>query len=231
MKGGTEKGAHEFADRVRLLVDEFGLRPLARSTGISVGALRNWLAGGEPKLSHLLALRGATDVNLEWLVAGRGPMRDGNDQNDGEFVKIPRYDVYAAGGHGAEVLSENIKHSLAFRRDWLIDEGFGPAGIAAIGLRGESQAGLVNHKDVCLLDLRYTKYVGEGLYAIRIENDLLIKIIQHPPGGGLRIISRNDNDFPPFDIAPDQVHQVTFVGCVGWSGGSIPRPRLPRELV
>ena len=147
-----------------------------------------------------------------------------------EFVLIPRYDVEAAGGHGAVVGTERVKHTLAFRRDWLENEGFNPHLVAAIGLRGNSQTGFINNRDVCLVDMRYKRYVGEGVYALLIKEELVIKIVQRLPNGAMRIISRNEDDFPTYDIDPGQIDQVYFVGAVGWTGGKIPRPELPRDL-
>lgn len=49
---------------------------LAKLAGISQTGLRNYFLSGEPSRPHLIRLADALRVNIEWLVTGRGPMRE-----------------------------------------------------------------------------------------------------------------------------------------------------------
>jgi AcrR family transcriptional regulator len=55
-----------------------GNQAVARRAGIPVGTLNNYLAGRDMKASAMIAVAGACSVSIEWLAAGRGPMRAGD---------------------------------------------------------------------------------------------------------------------------------------------------------
>ncbi|WP_431281622.1 helix-turn-helix domain-containing protein [Humitalea sp. 24SJ18S-53] len=67
------------ADRLRTAVSDAGKQAdIATAAGISLGTLKNYLRGSEPKLGTLLTLAKVTKVRLEWLATGEGPMHQGD---------------------------------------------------------------------------------------------------------------------------------------------------------
>lgn len=52
-----------------------GNRVVSEKSGVKVGTLADYLAGGEQKLSNTIALAEACGVSLEWLATGAGPMK------------------------------------------------------------------------------------------------------------------------------------------------------------
>lgn len=67
----------EFRERMHALAELAGsVNHLARLAGISQTGLRHYFLSGEPSRPHLIKLAEAAGVNIEWLVTGRGPMRD-----------------------------------------------------------------------------------------------------------------------------------------------------------
>lgn len=75
MTDGEEDG---FGARLRAIAPNRGdLRKLAEKTDINVRTLTRWASGqGEPQVTELRKIAIAEDVRLEWLVTGRGAMRD-----------------------------------------------------------------------------------------------------------------------------------------------------------
>ena len=68
----------EAAARLKMAIDQAGgPSRIARLTGVPLASLNRVRAGHETKARVLLAVADATGVRLEWLVAGRGPMRPG----------------------------------------------------------------------------------------------------------------------------------------------------------
>lgn len=51
---------------------------IAAAAGVSLTTLKNYMAGSDPKLGSLSAIAKATNVRLEWLATGEGPMRPGD---------------------------------------------------------------------------------------------------------------------------------------------------------
>lgn len=245
-------------ERLRFCADRAGGRlTLAEKTGIPLRTLDNYLGGrSELKLPNAAAICDAAGVSLKWLASGRGAVLDPElvpsvlydeeyekyvDQATRRFLAervkpfedfelIPRYDVHAATGHGVEAAEEHVKHSLAFRRDWLEEHGIDPKWTAVVTARGDSQTGLIDDKSICLVDLRFVRYCGEGVYVIRSDNDLMIKIVDRAPDGTLHIRSRN-TEYGSYAVPPKQQDQITFIGCVVWRGGDLPHPQLPEDLL
>lgn len=67
----------QFADRMAKILELFNgnVSELARQAGIAPPSAQRWIDGeSDPKMSNLLRLADATNVNLLWLATGQGPM-------------------------------------------------------------------------------------------------------------------------------------------------------------
>ena len=51
-----------------------GNKVVSEKSGVSISTLGGYVAGGDMKLSNLLAIAKACDVHVGWLAAGEGPM-------------------------------------------------------------------------------------------------------------------------------------------------------------
>ena len=85
----------EFGVRVQVARQNSDLSQseLAQKLGVSRGAVANWESGNEmyPTVSRLIMIAEITQVSVDWLVTGRGPMLPGMINGeipavDGEFV-------------------------------------------------------------------------------------------------------------------------------------------------
>ena len=139
-------------------------------------------------------------------------------QSSGEEVEIVQYDI--SGGmdtRGKLVLegeSPGIIKSWKVDREWLqlnvrsytslqnlcIVTGFGP-----------SMKGMFNPGDPLLMDMGVNRVDHEGVYFFRVGDEGYIKILQrvpefNGPGFVLRVISKNKDDFPPYDMSPKNPH-------------------------
>ena len=72
-------GENSFAERLKCVINSESVRGFAHRCGISEGALRNYLSGGEPTRPALIAITAATGVSLLWLASGQGPMREADE--------------------------------------------------------------------------------------------------------------------------------------------------------
>lgn len=83
MTNKQEIGATKsFADRLSCIINGGSIRGFAHKCNISEGAVRNYLAGGEPTRPALIAIASATGVSLLWLASGQGPMREPKKASD-----------------------------------------------------------------------------------------------------------------------------------------------------
>ena len=219
------------------------LKPSAISKAIGMsqpGFSRIWYEGGLPNAETLIKIRESTGCDLNWLLTGKGSPYIDNDQtvevrthSDGtatdtlgnpvnldEFVFIPRYDVYAAAGHGYPAEDDKPLFCMAFRRYWIenyvtrqIDK------LSVIAVKGDSMEGVLNHGDNILVNHAETT-PRDGLYVIRIDNDLFVKQIQKLPG---KLLVKSSNPaYEPFEIdLNDDSQNVAIIGRVEWYGRTV----------
>ena len=273
----------EFADRMAKILDIFNgnVSELARQAGIAPPSAQRWIDGeSDPKMSNLLRLADAANVNLLWLATGQGPMfasgasrlnehqasYNVSEQDEGrrllqqrlaetkntlnnirkaergeparegcafdvkgrpvdidEFVFIPLYDVALSAGHGAWADDIPPKSALAFRRDWLevfVTTDFN--NLSVVMVKGDSMAGVLNDKDAILVDHNRTE-ASDGLYALRIGNEIFVKRVQRLPHA-LRITSANP-EYDPFEVplqnGDSSDNSVSIIGKVVWLGRAL----------
>jgi len=203
------------------------------------GFSRVWKDGAIPTADYLIKIQEVTGCDLNWLLTGKGAPYIGKEQaaerthtggtatdtlgnpvNLDEFVFIPRYDVYAAAGHGYPAEDDKPLFCMAFRRYWIenyvtrqLDK------LSVIAVKGDSMEGVLNHGDNILINHAETE-PRDGLYVLRIGNDLFVKRVQRMPGK-LLVTSANPH-YAPFEI--DLSHtddDIAIVGRVEWFGRSV----------
>lgn len=273
----------QFADRMAKILELFNgnVSELARQAGIAPPSAQRWIDGeSDPKMSNLLRLADATNVNLLWLATGQGPMfasganrlkepqasYNVSEQDEGrrllkqrlaetkntlnnirkaergestgegcafdvqgrpvdidEFVFIPLYDVALSAGHGAWADDIPPKSTLAFRRDWL--EAFVTIdfnNLSVVMVKGDSMAGVLNDKDAILVDHSRTE-ASDGLYALRIGNEIFVKRVQRLPHA-LLVTSENPQ-YKPFEVplqnGDSSDSSVSIIGKVVWLGRAL----------
>jgi phage repressor protein C with HTH and peptisase S24 domain len=150
----------------------------------------------KPNAELLAAVAAQVDVNLRWLLTGQeaGPGTAGATVEVGgeSLVLIPFYDVQASAGAGSLVQQERLRGRLAFRADWVFGElKVAPKSLALITAMGDSMQPTIGHGDLLLLNIHETHVSGDAIYALQMQDVLLIKRVQLLVDGMLVI--RSDN--------------------------------------
>ena len=200
----------------------------------SAGFSRIWNEGGLPKSETLKKIKQLKGCSIDWLLTGEGsPFPDseapkatatdtlGNPVDIDEFVFVPRYDIQAAAGHGQLVGDEQPMFAMAFRRYWI--ENYVTRDIknlSVISVKGDSMEGVLNDGDTILINHGQTT-PRDGLYVLRLNENLLVKRLQLIPGGIVNVISANEA-YPTFEIdLKNPTDDVAIIGRVEWFGRSI----------
>lgn len=235
-----------FLDRLKFLWPH-GAKPSDIYNKIEMSASgfnRVWKEGAIPTADYLVKIQEVTGCDLNWLLTGKGlPYLDkastesigafpvsntgsgavdtlGNPVDLREFVFIPRYSVEAAAGHGQAVNDEKPLFCMAFRRYWIENYVTRQTDkLSVIAVKGDSMEGILNHGDNILINHAETE-PRDGLYVLRIGNDLFVKRVQRMPGK-LLVTSANPH-YAPFEI--DLSHtddDIAIVGRVEWFGRSV----------
>lgn len=138
----------------------------------------------------------------------------GNPVNVDDFVFIPYYDVRLSAGTGVWVDDEQPVNTLAFRADWLrtfVTAQFDR--LSVVKVSGDSMDDVLKNNDTILINHTQNE-VHDGLYALRIGNEVFVKHIQRLPHK-LQIISANPT-YPPFELSTDD--DFAIIGKVVWLG-------------
>jgi len=149
----------------------------------------------EPAVSKIAALCRASGFSLDYLVYGQGNPKGSQSplQPGAGYADIPLYDVRAKGGNGGSAIDdERIVNELAFREDWIRRElRTSPANLRLIHVEGDSMEPDLRAGDIILVDHTDTTARREGIYVIRMDDALLVKVLQRLPGGLINVASRN----------------------------------------
>lgn len=202
----------EIGKRIGELAEALGTRINAATVAeLSTDQLSRYINGeGEISLQPVARLAAATGKTLDWVWSGREPpLAD-------DFVLVPRYDVRAAGGAGAIVHSEQIVDHLAFKREWLRQQGLVAGRSALIEATGDSMLPTIAAGDLVLVALDQAT-VSDGVHVLRRGNSLIVKRLQLLQTGELQIISDNSS-YASETIAPERVSNVQILGRVRWVG-------------
>lgn len=231
-----------FFSRIREVVAVIGNQSkAAEQIGVTVSSVARWIKGeSDPSRTNLVRLAQAAGVSIQWLATGEGernqenpapkqtqdpnpPIVDtiGNSVNINDFVFIPFYDVNASAGHGTWTDDESQKTTLAFRREWLatfVTRHFEQ--LSVVSVQGDSMSGVLEDGDTILINHTQTE-PRDGLYALRIGNDVFVKRIQRFPDH-LLIKSANP-EYAPFKISTteDSDQNTAIIGKVVWLGRKI----------
>lgn len=191
------------------------------------GFSRIWHDGGLPKAETLKRIKELKGCSIDWLLTGEGEpfpataaeqAHDtlGNPVNAEDFVYVPRYAIEAAAGYGSLVINEKPLFTMAFRKDWInamISSDV--CGLSVISVKGDSMEGVLNDGDTILIQ-QMNSLRRDGLYVLRINDNLLVKRLQLMPGNVVNVISANDA-YPTFQIQLEsQREDVQIVGKVLW---------------
>ena len=137
-----------------------------------------------------------------------------------DFVFIRRVDGRISAGNGI-IPDDTADVQCAFRRDWIKRKGGSPSRMSLISVSGDSMEPTLLSGDLVLVDhSRITVAPQGGIYAISLDQGIMIKRLQLLfPQNKVRILSDNQH-YEPIDADPDH---VKINGKVIWFGRDIER--------
>lgn len=134
-------------------------------------------------------------------------------------VPVPAYDIRAAAGSGAVALNTEPKHYLHFREQWLRGLASNIGALIVLEIRGDSMWETLHDGDHALIDRNQKNPRREGLYVLRIDDDLVVKRLSMHPVTKLLTIKSDNPQYPTYtDINPED---VVIEGRVVWIGRAL----------
>jgi transcriptional regulator with XRE-family HTH domain len=228
--GYRDPVSHSYAvslgERIRTLRGKMTRAELAGHLGVHVNTVGKFERGDSMPDAFLVhrmcALKGAC---IEWLItghdrAGAEPPRSVQAVEHGSYIYVPLFDVQASAGNGAFVNVERVIAMRPFDAGYIRNDlHIAHKEIALVGIVGSSSEPVLRSGDTVLVDLRDREVQAEGLHLLRIDDALLVKLVQRLPGRAFRISSSNEK-YQAFDIRLDEEGQtdINILGRVRWGG-------------
>ncbi len=112
---------------------------------------------------------------------------------------------------------ENIKHKVVFRRDWLRGVTGAPLDkLAVLEANGDSMVPTISDGDHLLVEMTQSAARRDGIYVIRLDDELLIKRVTVDPMRRTVTISSDNPVYKPIESVP--ITDVQVAGRVIWIG-------------
>ena len=200
---------------------------LAKESGMSTASIDGYRRGVRlPKIDFLLFLQEKYKLNTEWYLYGRGepfpgvhdkypdicgpaqirfttiPVPPDFPSDDFVFIRQVAGSISAGGGR---VPDDSADFQCAFRRDWIKRKRGNPDNMSLIKVAGDSMTPTLHDGDLVLVDHGRNSIASQGgIYAIAIDDEIMIKRVQPVFPDKLLVISDN-KQYPAQEIATENV--------------------------
>ena len=187
---------------------------LADVLGINRSAITQAKKKGTIPANWILGLSRKFGLNPEWLERGTGDPRDGG-MDDPEFAKIPKVNARLCAGDGSFEVGSDIQGFYAFRKDWLSRKG-NAGSMVLMDIFGNSMAPELKDGDTVLVDESQKAVIAGALYAVGIEDTVMVKRLEKHPKN---LVLQSDNkDYAPIFLQGEDMNMARIIGKVVWVG-------------
>ena len=197
---------------------------LASKMGLKRATLGAWRTRNSMPYAECISVAKSRNVSLDWLLTGEGEMYKSASPSPvehDELVFIPEYDICLSAGFG----QYPEDHALAvgnrpFSSKWLSKKGLKAKDLQLVRVAGDSMEPLLKDKDLIMLDTSKTTPSEAMPFAVRLNDELLVKTVQNQGGGNIALVSRNKayNDITINQHNPPDDFQI--IGAVVWHAHS-----------
>jgi len=171
---------------------------MAEILGVHLQTLSRYERGElNPSADFLIALAERLGVSERWLLSDKGQMFEVltfENKIPDDFVTIPLMNGRISAGTGLLAQDGVTDTCMCFRKEWINRKG-DPQTMSLIMVSGDSMEPTLSNGDVVLIDHSRNYLHDYGIYAISVDDSVLIKRLQ-PFGNKVQIISDNSK-YPP----------------------------------
>lgn len=214
-------GAAAVVARMMLALGVSTQTALADELGLGRGAVSDAKSKGKVPPEWLLKLLRTRRVNPSWLETGEGEMRlpsEGREElmayGAETYDWVPMVEARASAGGGSLETGERILGYYAFRRDWIAGKG-SIQSMRLMRVTGESMRPTLQDEDVVLVDLSQRDILAGKIYAVRMDDEMVVKRLEKKPGK-LVLLSDNRALYDPLEISLAEYANVEVLGRVIW---------------
>ena len=217
----------EIGNRVKQVRGKDAQKGFAKILGFSSSYLSEVESGKtKPSLELLVRISQITNYSLHWLLTGEGPMLLEHSEamvkehlaSYGElddFTLIPVVALERDRMTAREGIKASAKGKYAFRRTWLQSKG-NLENFVLFAVRSDSMDPTITDGDFVLIDRSQKEVVVGNIYALRIENAVMVNRLQ--PMGDRRIKVMSDNKLYESYELDFGTGDIEIIGQIIWIG-------------
>jgi len=217
--------------RARLRSLEMTQKELAEKVGVSTVMVHKLLSGKSTSTSKILDFAKALQCDADWLLTGNDKNKiESNAHWIGPFdawdsatplkdneVEIPFYtEVQLAAGAGSATDTQNIGPKLRFAKSTLVKNGTDAAASVCVKVAGNSMEPVIPDGSTIGIDTSKTEPIDGKIFAINHDGMLRVKILYRLPGGGVRLKSFNNDEYPDESYTIKEAEKIRIIGKVFW---------------
>jgi phage repressor protein C with HTH and peptisase S24 domain len=155
-------------------------------------------------------------VNPDWIETGKGEifLKHADKQGiDPEHIIVPKVKARLCAGDGSFETDPEISHYYLFKSDWLRHKGRADK-MVLMDIFGNSMEPELKNKDTVLIDGSQKDILAGLLYAVGIDDTIMVKRVEKYPG---KLVLRSDNkDYAPIMLDGKDMNGVRIIGKVIW---------------
>lgn len=185
---------------------------LASILGVNRAAISMAKKKGSVPEKWALKLAEIYGLNPRWLLHGLGQrhIRRGLEE---EAIPVPRVSARLCAGGGSFETSAFVKNTMIFPKAWLRSKG-NPKEMVLMDILGDSMEPELRDGDTVLIDQSQTRMHAGAIYALGVEDSLLVKRVESLPGK-IALISTNPN-YTPIFLQGDEIEMLRILGRILW---------------
>ncbi|MBN2140798.1 MAG: S24 family peptidase [Desulfovibrionaceae bacterium] len=162
----------------------------------------------------VLDLAGRYGLDAKWLETGRGSARPKAAGPGPEYSLVPKVVARLSAGGGSFETAAEVENHYSFRSDWLNARG-NPRRMVLMSVVGNSMEPEIREGDLVLIDQSKIDIYSGGIYAVGVEDTVMVKRIEKLPG---TLVLHSDNtDYAPVRLSGDELLSVRVIGKVLWA--------------
>ncbi len=203
---------------IRRIMDATGIRSqseLARELGINRSGITHARKKNRVPDKWVVKLYRQFGFNPDWIESGTGSVFLGKESSqDSEFRNIPKVEARLSAGTGSFDCGEDIVEYLSFNAAWLSRKG-SARDMVAMEVFGHSMEPVIGEGDTVLIDQSQTRIIAGAIYAVGVEDTILVKRLEKHPDK--LVLSSDNRDYSPIFLDLDEMEKVRILGKVIWS--------------
>jgi phage repressor protein C with HTH and peptisase S24 domain len=185
---------------------------LAQALGINRSAITQARKKNAIPAKWMLKLYRGFGLNPDWVETGAGQTFS-KSSNDGIFKNVPKVKARLSAGSGSFEVGSEIEGYYAFRKDWLSTKG-NMNKMVLMDIFGNSMEPELKDGDTILLDESQKDVLAGAVYAVGVDDTIMVKRLEKHPN---KLVLISDNrDYDPIFLRESDINSIRIIGKVIW---------------